>query len=63
MVLELAENGSLFKYLKKKKVLSEKEAFFFFFQVVLAIDYLHKEKIIHRDIKVFLTNIFENSIF
>jgi serine/threonine protein kinase len=53
LILELAENGNLFQYIRKKKRLSEPEAFVYFFQTCLAIDYMHKREIIHWDIKVF----------
>jgi Serine/threonine protein kinase len=52
LVLEYAENGNLFYYLRKKKRLSEKEAFVYFFQTCISIDYLHKKGILHRDLKV-----------
>lgn len=51
LILELAENGSLFSYLRKRKRLPENEAFVYFFQTCLGIDYLHKKNIIHRDLK------------
>ncbi|CAD8191316.1 unnamed protein product [Paramecium pentaurelia] len=51
LVLEYAENGSLFHYIKKKTKLPEDEAFIYFFQTCLGIDYLHKNKVIHRDLK------------
>lgn len=52
LVLEYAEGGSLFKVIKKKRKLSEDEAFVYLFQTCLGVDYLHKLKIIHRDLKV-----------
>ncbi|CAD8163085.1 unnamed protein product [Paramecium pentaurelia] len=51
LILEYAENGSLFGYLRKRKILPENEAFVYFFQTCLGIDYLHKKQIIHRDLK------------
>lgn len=47
----MKENGSLFGYLRKRKILPENEAFVYFFQTCLGIDYLHKKQIIHRDLK------------
>ena len=51
LILEYAEKGSLFHYLRKRKKLSEEEAFIFFFQAAIGIDYLHKKNILHRDLK------------
>ncbi|CAD8116245.1 unnamed protein product [Paramecium primaurelia] len=51
LILEYAQNGSVFNYIKKRSKLPENEAFVYFFQTCLGIDYLHKNKIIHRDLK------------
>ncbi|EGR27342.1 protein kinase domain protein, partial [Ichthyophthirius multifiliis] len=51
LVLEYCEKGNLFQILKKSQFFLEKTAFAFFFQTCLAIDHLHKNDIIHRDLK------------
>lgn len=56
MILEFAEKGNLFNYIKKNKKLTESEALVFFWQICSGIDYLHKHDVMHRDLKV-------NSIF
>jgi hypothetical protein len=51
IVMEYANNGNLFYYIRKYKRLIEQEAFKFFVQVASAIDFLHRNSLLHRDIK------------
>ena len=52
MVMELAENGTLFTYQNKHCMISEAESFKFFSQTLSAIRYMHSRDMMHRDIKV-----------
>ena len=51
LVMEYAESGSLFHYIRKNKGLSEYKTFQLFIQVVNAVNFLHENDLIHRDIK------------
>lgn len=51
-IMEFLEGGELLDYLSEKGVLSENEAKIFFKQMVDAMYYCHKEKLIHRDLKL-----------
>ena len=50
-VLEYANKGNLFYYIKDNEYLSESQSFKIFIQIVNAIYFLHKNNFIHRDIK------------
>ena len=58
MILELCENKTFVDLMKKKKRLSEAEARFYGRQLLDAISYMHKKRVIHRDLK--LGNLFFN---
>jgi len=60
IILELMEGGELFDKIKSKGKLSEPLAKLIFYQVVLAVHYLHKQGITHRDLKVLLKHYFFN---
>ena len=51
LILDYAESGNLYSYIHKRKSLSSEEIFRFFYQATLAIQYLHQNDILHRDIK------------
>jgi serine/threonine protein kinase len=51
IVMEHPNNGDLFSYLCKKTKLTLTEASKIFFQIVNAIDYIHSNKVVHRDMK------------
>ncbi|CAO1634248.1 unnamed protein product [Sympodiomycopsis kandeliae] len=49
--LEVVTGGDLFGYLQRNGALSEKQAKFLMYQLLLAVEFLHRNKIAHRDIK------------
>ena len=61
LVMEYAENGNLFHYIRKNKGLNEFKTFQLFIQVVNAINFLHENDLIHRDIKPENILLFNNS--
>ena len=60
LVLEYADKGDLFSYVRKRGRLGEDAARWFFQQIILAIDFCHKMGVVNRDIK--LENILVSSI-
>lgn len=57
IILELMEGGELFDRIKSRGRLSESCAKLIFYQVILAVHYLHKEGITHRDLKVLVYSV------
>ncbi|KAI5181905.1 serum/glucocorticoid-regulated kinase 2 [Nematocida sp. AWRm80] len=51
LILPYIEGGELFNLLEEKKTFSEEEARFYLSELLLAVEYLHSNKIIYRDIK------------
>lgn len=52
IIMEYLEGGELLNLMHEKKILTEEEARSIFKQIISAIDYCHKQKIIHRDLKM-----------
>ncbi|XP_057426945.1 serine/threonine-protein kinase Aurora-3-like isoform X2 [Lotus japonicus] len=51
LILEYAHNGELYKELRKKGYLSEKQAATYILSLTKALAYCHEKTVIHRDIK------------
>ena len=56
ILIELCYNQTLHELIKRRKKLTELEVQYYIFYIIKALQYLHKLKIIHRDLK--LANIF-----
>lgn len=54
LVMEYVPGGELFEYIVKHGRLSESEARRFFQQIISGVDYCHRYKVVHRDLKVCL---------
>lgn len=52
ILLELCHNQSMNELLKRRKRLTEPEAAYFMSQLVEAVEYMHGECVIHRDLKL-----------
>ncbi|RCI04531.1 hypothetical protein CU098_009193 [Rhizopus stolonifer] len=52
LVLEYASGGELFEYILAHRYLKERDAKRFFAQLVSSVQYMHKCKIVHRDLKL-----------
>jgi len=49
--MEYASGGELFNHIVKKRRLDEQEAIFFFYQIINGLEHIHKNNIVHRDMK------------
>lgn len=52
LVLEYASNGSLFRFMQRKKKLTDNQIKFIFYNLCKSIEYIHSFGILHRDIKL-----------
>jgi len=51
LVMDYYNGGELFYHLRKNKRFNEEQSKFYLAQIILAIEFLHKHKVIYRDIK------------
>ena len=51
IIMEYCSKGELFDYIVKQEKLNEIEASMFFYQLIIGVEYIHKQKLAHRDLK------------
>lgn len=62
-ILDFYPGGELFVHLNQGRVLSEKDTKIYFCEVLAGIEFLHKNNILYRDLKVIIFFIFSLRIF
>lgn len=51
IIMEYADHGDLYNNIKKHLQLPERDAGLYYVQLLMALDYIHRRRMIHRDIK------------
>lgn len=52
LIIEYASRGELFNFLAQKREINNREALCFFQQIISGLEYCHKHRICHRDLKL-----------
>lgn len=51
LITPFMQGGELFHHLKEERCFSEEKARFYIIEIIIALDYLHRHKVIYRDLK------------
>lgn len=60
--MDLHTGGDLFSVMQKHPLMKEEEAMPYIIEIIQALDYLHEQGILYRDLKVYSSNVSQRTL-